>query len=207
MPELIVRETTVYTLEELKELFPHAYDKAIEKVIMRSWEGWEPQWYSDDIEQYVKSEFPTFYMERTSLEWSTNPNWIHGKGSINVAGYMRSQKLCNAYRSLWSIMRTHELNADVPVNFGFGYGQQVDMGDLYDEVNYFVDYDSARYRKICDEIDRLRANIHKYMDSIEDRLLSNLSAEIDYQWSDEKAVEDAEIHEFKFTEEGEIFHG
>lgn len=207
MPELIVEETIVYTLEELKEWFPCAYDTAIQNVNEWSWEGWEPQWYSDDIEQYVKSEFPTFYMERTSLEWSTNPNWIHAKGSINVAEYMKSQKLCNTYRSLWSIMRIHELNADVPVNFGFSYAEQVDMGDLFDEVDYFVTYNSARHKKIEGEIVRLRFHIHEYMDSIEDRLLSNLSAEIDYQWSDEKAVEDADAYELKFTEEGDIFHG
>lgn len=208
MPTTHVRETTVYTLAELEALGWSVHEKAIQQLIEWSWEGWEPSFYSDDVAYFVKYEYKLFDMQRTSLEWSTNPNWIKAKGDIDLVDYMKDQKLCNKLRSLYYALTVHGLETCIGVSFGMG--EDVDLNDVERGIDYDIDglkYDSPRYLKLMDQLKELAKDIDNYMGAIEDRLLSNLRKEIDWQCSEEKAKEDAESHELVFTEDGDIYHG
>lgn len=206
MPQTMIEETTVYTIEELEALGWSVHETAMIKVREWNWESWEPSFYSDDVKSFIGEEFSLFYLEDHTLEWSTDPNWIHGKGSIDILPFMKAHKLCNKFRSLWYLIRTEGIHVDAPTCFGFGYDLQTDLSDLRDETEYFVTYNSARYWKIDGEINRLRCLIDAYMDEMETRLLKNLRAEVDYQYSDEYAKETIESYELRFTEDGEIYH-
>lgn len=207
MPQIIVKETTVYTLAELDENFSWSvYEKALANVKEYEWEGWEPSWYTDDITMFIKDEYPLFDLSPSTLEWGTNPNFVRAEGDIQLVAYMRYHKLCNKWRALYYALTTYNVRDYVGVSFD--KGQDVDLADTADEIAWEMPGDATdRYTLIKAQLTALETDIQNYVDGIESRLLGNLSAEIDWRWSDEFAKEEAEAHEIVFTEDGDIYHG
>ena len=207
MPQTMVKETEVYTIEELEAIGWSVHETALQNVREWNWECWEPSQFTDDIKTWLPEEWPLFDLQDSTLEWSTNPNWIRGKGSIDLVAYMRHFKLCNKYRALWYALTELRLESYASVSFGFGASTSLD--DLEREIDYDIDgleHDSPRYVKLMDQLTALERDIDNYMDDIETRLLKNLRAEQDYQYSDEYAKETIEAYELRFTEDGEIYH-
>lgn len=222
MPTTITKETTVYTLEELDENFDwNVYAKAIDSILLYVWEGWEPEFVTEDMTTVIETEYPLFSCHQRSyrtvsgktgytpeIEWSTNPNWVRAKGEIDLRQYMKAQKLDRKWRSLWYAIDVLGLESCVVCSFG--YGESPDLEDLRRGVDYDIDnlkYDSARYWKLHGQIDRLEADIRYYLDGIESHLLRNLRAEMDYRGSEEFAKEEAGALELVFDEDGDIYHG
>lgn len=215
MPQTIVKETVVYTLEELKTKDNAAYEKAVEKVQEWNWQGWEPSLVTEDLVSMIEYQFPLFYLQGGStrksgqtLFWDTNPYHAEAKGSVNVQAFLEGKKLRNKYRSLWYALKTYGINLDLAVSFEYGVDSDSQY-DLHREVEYIDDIESGspRYVKIGDQIDALIADIDGYVGEVHDAVIKYLRAEEDYRSSREFAIEEAEALEMVFTEEGAIFHG
>lgn len=206
MPQTIVKETTVYTLEELEALGWQVHEKALQNAREWAWEIWEPQWYTEDITYFIEEEFKLFDLDTKSLEWSTNPNWIKAKGDVNLVDFMRDQKLCNKYRSLFYAIT--QLGCESVVLATFGNGVTVDMESLDRDIDYLdeVEYQSPRYFRLKQQMVDLRDDISTYVDNMWTRLLKNLRAELDYRSGDEYAKETIEANEIVFTAEGVIYY-
>lgn len=222
MPITMVRETTVYTLEELEALGWRAHEKAIDNVLQWLWEGFESEFITEDMATVIEMDFTLFECNRRSyrtmsgktgytpeIEWSTNPNWVRAKGSVNVARFMRERKLRNKYRLLWEGIKAYfsSISPDASVGFGHGRDGECDLSDLLSDLKYSDWYKGERLARLEQQIAALAGEIDSYAGEIESRLLSNLRAEMDYRESEEFAKEEAEAHEFVFTEEGDIYHG
>lgn len=228
MPELMVKETTVYTLAELEELFgASVHQHAIEKICEYEYEGWEPSWFTEDLHEMIKYEFPLFELNqvrqgyyaynstqlknsyRPELYWGMNPYTAEGKGHVAVAEFMRKNKLCNKYRLLWAIMTKYGLDFAAPVAFGHGSSDEVDLSDLESDMEYYDEtyQNKPRYAKFQEQLKELADEIDGYVGEIYTKVLSTMRAENDYRWSKEFAKEEAEAHELKFSEDGSIYHG
>lgn len=223
MPTTIVKETTVYTLEELDENFGwNVYEKAIENALTWAWEGFEPSFLTEDLTYMIKEDFPLFEIDKRSyrtvsgktgyeatLYWGMNPYSAEAKGTVNVARFMQHFKLCNKYRLVWTLMRKHGLDLDAPVAFGSGRDDDADLSDLQHDIEYCDDtvYKSPRGQKIDAQIEALQAEIEDYVGEIYTKVLEYIRLEDTYRCSDEFAKEEAEAAELTFTEDGDIFHG
>lgn len=206
MPQTMIEETTVYTIEELEALGWSVHETAMIKVREWNWESWEPSFYSDDVRSFIGEEFSLFYLEDSSLEWSTNPNWIHGKGSIDILPFMKAQKLCNKYRALYYAISFYCL--DMSIATAFGCYVEDNWYELEREIRWTDDIarNKKRLALIQGQLEALQGDVEAYMDEMGTRLLKNLRAEVDYQYSDEYAKETIESYELRFTEDGDICH-
>lgn len=226
MPALMVKETTVYTLAELEETFGSSvHEKAIDKVLEYAWEGFEPEFVTEDMANMIKEDYPAFEIDqvkqgyysgnklkqscRPHLYWDMNPYSAECKGSVAVAKFMTEKKLRNKYRLLWSIMRKHGLDPDAPCSFGTGRSEDADLSDLQSDIEYCEGdrMTDLRLSKIEAQIESLEGEIEDYIGEIYSFVLEHLCAEDEYRSSEEYAKEEAEALELKFTEDGDIYHG
>lgn len=207
MPQTMVKETTTYTLEELEALSWNVHKKALQKVREWNWESWEPQFYTDDIKSFIGEEYPLFDLTERTLEWSTNPTWIEAEGDIDIYAYMRHFGLHRKYVSLWYAL--NNLTSEKYIGVKFGNGISIDVHELRLDIDYIDDleYQSPRYVKLQAQVTAVADHMENYIDGMSSKLLSNLSAEEDYQGSDEYAKETIEAYELRFTEDGDIYRG
>lgn len=221
MPTTVVKETTVYTLEELEALNWTVHNKAVNKVLEWCWEGFEPEFITDDMATVMETDFPLFKCHQRSyrtmsgktgytpeIEWSTNPNWVRAKGDIDLRQYMKAEKLHTKYRALWYAIDVLRLESTVGVSFG--YRESVSLSDLERDIDYEIEglkYESPRYNKLISQVRALEGDIDNYLHGIQYRLLNNLRLEMDYRSSEEYAKEEIEANEIRFTEHGNIYHG
>lgn len=220
--QVLVKETTVYTLAELQEQFgERIYDKAIDNIISQEWECFEPEIITEDMAYCIGEDFPLFEMaqsrirtgskdrHRPHLYWDMNPYSAECKGTVDVERFMRANKLRRKYALLAAIMRKYGLNQEVGVGFGIGSAGDCDLSDLVSEIEYEsdIDYDKPRYAKLLAQIEGLQADIDNYVSNIYSWVLKYLREEEKYRSSEEYAKEEAEALELQFTEEGRIYHG
>lgn len=218
MPATIVKETTVYTLAELEELNWRAHEKAIEKILTRSWEWWEPSDLTEDLVYNISEDFPLFELQQTRegysngkeryrpyLFWDMDRFSCEAKGEINIRQYMKTQKFCNKYRALWYAVDT--LDCDETIVVSFGNGRDVDLHDLQRQIDYedSISQPSARYDLLCKQVEALQDDIQSYVDDIQSAVVKHMRAEYDYRYSTEFAKEEAKCHEWTFTEDGEFY--
>lgn len=222
MPEVITvtKETTVYTLAELEALNWSVYEHAIGKVIEWGWEGFEPSNLTEDLVYNLAENFPLFELHQTTeryasgkerkrpyLYWDMNPLSCEAKGDIDIREYMKAEKLCNKFRALWYAVDTLGCNETIGVSFG--NGQEVDLYDLQRQIDYedSIAQPSARYDLICKQVEALEGDIQNYVDGVQSAIIKQLRAEEDYLSSTQFAKDEAEAMEFRFTEDGDIYHG
>lgn len=217
MPQVMNKETTVYTLEELETLGWSVREKAINNVLTWEWEGWEPSWFTEDLINDMDYHAPLFELQQRSrrgkhteyeLEWDLDRLWIRAKGSIDAERFMRDQKLRNKYRALWYVMSVYGLDQSVGVQFGYG-SDEADCEDLLSDIETVegYEYQSPRWLKVQAQLVCLQDDIDGYVEMLHSALLKNMRAEYDYRCSEEFVKEEIEAHEFKFTEDGDIYHG
>lgn len=220
MSTVMVKETTVYTLSELKERFgASVYDHAIDQVLGQEWEWFEPSVVTEDLEYMIKEDFPLFELDRATeryangkshdrpyLYWDMDRLSCEARGTVAVAQFMTEMKLRKRFRLLWSIMSKHGIDGTASTAFGSGRRDNVDLSDLFDELVYADEtpYRSQREKAIDIQINDLEAEIESYTGKIYSFVLQHLRAEHSYRCSEEFAVEEAEAHEWTFTEEGDL---
>lgn len=214
MPQTIVTETVVYTLSELKELDPSAYQDALGNVKEWSWECFEPSIFTGDLKMWIAEDYKSFDLDEHTLEWDMDQMWIHAKGHVSVQDFLIEHRLRNKYRLLWSVLKANDIHFDIECSFGYGRNRRGDngyanCGEFQGELDWVdgIADDQARYSKMVAQVDALEKEIEGWMSQIHDRLRETMRAERDGRWEDEYAIEEADALELKFTEEGEIFHG
>lgn len=220
MPSTITKETTVYTLAELETLSWSAHEHAISKIIEWNWQGFEPSNVTEDLVYNLTENFPLFELHQTTerygngkerkrpyLFWDLDRYTCEAKGDIDIRQYMKAQKLCNKFRALWYAVNTLGCNETIGVSFG--NGKDVDLWDLQRQIDYedSIAQPSARYDLICKQVEALEKDIQNYVDGVQSAMVKHLRAEADYLSSTQFAKEEAEAMEFKFTEDGDIYHG
>lgn len=221
MPTTMTKEKTVYTFDELDEHFDWSVqEKAIQNVLTWEWEGFEPEFITEDMATVIETEYPLFKCHQRSyrtmsgktgyspvIEWDTNPNQVRARGDIDLRQYMKAQKLHTKYRALWYAIDVLRLESYVGVSFG--HGESVDLHDLERCIDWDIDgltQGSPRYNKLIEQLRALECDITNYLNGIASHLLKNLRAEMNWRCSDEFAKEEIEAHEFVFTEDGDIYH-
>lgn len=220
MPELAVVETTVYTLAELEELFgASVHEKAVNKVLEWAWEGFEPEFVTEDIAYMIGEDFKCFDMDqckqgrngkgettyRPHLFWGMNPYSAECTGSVRVYQFMIDKKLRRKYALLWAIIKKWDIHHDAAVAFG----KDVDLDDLLSDIESYddTDYKPKRYANVQAQLKGLEGDIYDYVNEIYSFVLNHLRAEDDYRSSEEYAKDEAESMELKFEEDGSIYHG
>lgn len=215
----MVKETEVYTLAELKALDDGSYETAIEKVTELMSEWFEPSTYTEDMEYTIEYDFPLFELFKGSgkdkwrnqtLFWGMNPNHVEFEGDIEIKRFMTERKLRNKYRSLWYVINTYFAFPSVGVSYG--KGRDITLEDIESDVIYHLELTYAqqsepRFTKIEAQLRAMEGELEDYVGEIASKLLEDMRLEEKYRWSEEYAVEEADVHEFKFTEDGKIYHG
>ena len=215
-----VVETTVYTLEELKAMHPEAYDKAIQNTL--TWANEWPHLNTDLTEQLTESI--TYYGEPV-VTGGTVTEWGHYRGElkfeyeIDLVALLRKEKLAAKYRSLYNFLTSPELGVSSTVNGKterrYRDSYPVDnsiFDDLYGEIDYlYGNYnnatpDEARHKRLCGQVALLESSVQEWVQHVGRELWRMIGAQIDYWYSDEFAVEEAEAQELEYTEEGELYH-
>lgn len=219
MPTTMVRETTVFTLAELKALDDGTYETAIEKIQTLCWEWFEPDTYTEDLEYQLDENFPVFELTKGSgkerwrgqtLFWDMDRMTVEFEGDIDIKRFMTERKLRNKYRSLWYVLDTYFVSPSIGVSYG--KGRDIILDDIrYDTVYHleltYAQENQPRYTKIEAQITAMENELEDYVGEIASKLRENMRLEQKWRWSEEYAVEEADVHEFKFTEDGKIYHG
>lgn len=208
--QVITKTIEAYTLEELKAFDDNgsAYDDAIETV--KNWVDddcdW-PQFMTEDLNMWLEEEKPV--AEVTMSGWDFDRGYAHVKGDIDIAAFMKANKLNGKYRALAYAIKHLDC---FPSAFGFDTDRQRDQDDRFSEQmidglyrnTYMEEEEPARYKMIEGQIEAIGKLIDSYISGLESKTLKNICDEVKYRGSDEYALQEIEAQEFLFTKEGKI---
>lgn len=218
MPKVIVEETTVYTLAELKVMNQKAYDKAIEKITEDVNEDrFYITWLSQDVTQWFKDGPGKLSDNKCPFEGGDWEEWSADHGTITyhfdtyVAEYMQRNKLIGKNRTLYKWLRD---NGDcrvegkvqdgcnrnskfTPLDYDFG-------GDFITDITQDARGEAAEV-KINAQAEAVLKHIAGMAQEVRDYVMKWIEADVDYRYSEEFAVQEAEAQEMTFHESGYIF--
>lgn len=223
MPRVAVRETTVYKLEELKGLPADKkgntpYDRAIEKILEYSNDdNFYIQWLSEDMRQWFtdgrgkREDFECPFDGGTLEEWDYDRRTISFTVNVYLGEYMRRNKLRGKYRTLANWL---DKNGDYyitgKVQSGYNRDSRFsplpdDFGDelIYATTGNYVD--KATEEKVEAQGEEVYKHIAGAAEWTRDHLMKWIKDDIDYRYSTEFAIEEADAQEMEFTAYGNIY--
>jgi len=210
MAQTMIRETVVYTIDELKEHDSRAYQKAIEKL--SEMEGADFEYHSEYVIEDAKAIGALFGIDIRNVYYSGF--WSQGDGAQFVGTYSYEKggvKAVTKYvggtdaeviriaRELQGIQKEHfyQLRADVTSSGRYSHEYATDIEVTDDRDTWETTYTVSR-----DTEDTVKDLLRDFMRWIYRRL----EAEYDYRTSEEYVVEDARETEMVFDGEGRIYY-
>lgn len=223
MPQQMTKVTTVYTLEELKDLPKDKrgetpYDKAIRKITEDANEdGFYCRWLTDDMNNWFRegagpiadNECP--FDNGEMGEWDYDRRNLSFTLSVYVREYMKRNKLIGKQRSLYNWLEGGDCYIKGEVKSGYNRNSPYsplasDFGyDLLVAINDDSDLPKVRRDKLEAQAEAVLKHIGGSAEWANDYLMKWIVADIDYRWSEEFAKEEAEANELKFVASGAIY--
>lgn len=216
MPKIL--ETTVYTLAELKELDPKAYEKAIDKIKEdANSDGFYIQLLSQDIGEWFKSgpgklsEGESPFDDGDRYEWDYDHRNVVYTFNVYMAEYMKRNKLIGKNRTLYNwLISTGDYRVGGKV--GSYINRNTPHAPLPEEVDEDIISDIQQLwqnpkleAKLTEQVKVVLDHLAGTAKEVADYLMKWIVADIDYRYSDEFAIEEAEAQEYTFTKGGRIF--
>lgn len=199
---------TTHTLYAFAELSPDAQETAIEQ-----WRDYTAAWFdSGDIEHVTDSD----YWAEKALEigltvaivrgkqyehdvsWSTNPDGLmFGVDRVDLAVFMRSQKIAGKYRTLYSASNAHNAWASI---------SERDGAIVQEDCDYCGD-DNACCERLETQANAVQDILQSAYDDLCSAWMEAINAELEYLSTDEyirEQLEDCYTDQDIFTESGKI---
>lgn len=231
MPTTLVKETTVYTLEELEEYNYSAYEKAIQKILELAWESSYDRWTweVESLVDWVDSESLLGIVKKSRFNskgkqyyepifhFNTYPYSLEFEGYINLENFMLREKgrkdkpLYLIYKSLYHGFT--KLNIQNDANFKVTGSNddpyfEESIGDIEDTIiACYKDREITAQQKdkMLDQLSEISNLVWAYVDEWHSKLLKAIREQDSYWNSEEFAKEEAEAVELRFTEDGRIY--
>ena len=185
--EKIIKEFNVYTITELKELFPEGYEHAIEKEA----DSWSEDGFSYECTDFIKSMEAILDELNCSIrDWSISL-WDRSDIEVNIEGYM---ELSNSERKAL-ISRFKSMLPD--------------EATIYDFTGVYTD--DYFFRGLQDYNDNTEAlsynNFHKAIVSAAYYAISTFASDMESTYQDSNYHEsNLEANDCLFTEDGKPYY-
>jgi len=204
MPKIV--EQTVYTLKELKEVNEKAYEKAYN--ILTEWNTDLPRDYFDSTFDYVFEKYGIKDGKICSYiadQFNTDVHY-----SCHLPCYLSMKaiaKECDDLdaRLLFNLIELGFIEINAKVRCSNSQGPYMDVDVMVNDNRLF---NSKKLEGIIDDLSKFLEEELEYLkDEIRAELEFILQKEYKYLESEECVLEFAEINEYLFTKNGEVWHG
>lgn len=188
------QETMTVTLYQLSELDDRAREKAIEafRDTNVDYDGWWEsvyEWKTEELEE-AGIISPRIYFEGFYHQGS-HARFI---GSVDLAAWMKSQKLAKKYRTLYNAATEGHIRAEIASAYRDSARAEV-------EVWSYPNWD--KQEKLDEQANAVQELLEEWRRDKSHDIYKALRDEYEYLTSDEAVAESIEANEHKFTEEGE----
>lgn len=207
---------TLFSVKELKVLDAEAYDKAIAGIIeMEGRYGDYCQWLTSDMNEWFNDGPGKLEEGESPFDDGEIEGWNYDDYrslsytfSVGAVAYMRRKKLCGKLRTLYNYLMDG-WDTSLGGKAGTYENRRGDLAPLpytvAEELERFIDYewqDKERHARLLKQMGLLLDVLASDVTDVTEYLRKWMVGDVEYRYSEEFAVEEAEAHEWWFLPSG-----